>query len=217
MTQEVTDTDARLRNLLMSNIKHSLGSEVNQRIIEASDDAKVQLGYAVKFYPYLSKAEVKLKLNNQKVICKLPHKFMGDMIDLYVPSGTRGYCKKLREPCVYPRASLPCLVLKIKGEREYLLVNYYLPDELTGVSPPSNGNLKLSCITGTKECFVEFGYDGLKVNTNKELDFSVGEFEGKENEVNYTLNNTSLDVDAYTKKEVDDFIDKTIMVLGEYE
>ena len=65
MTQEVTDTDARLRNLLMSNIKHSLGSEVNQRIIEASDDAKVQLGYAVKFYPYLSKAEVKLKSEEQ--------------------------------------------------------------------------------------------------------------------------------------------------------
>jgi hypothetical protein len=212
---DITTTDATLKNLLISNVEESIAPKITKQIDNKFEDSKIKLGKVSKFYPYQSKAEVLLP-DKSRVICKLPHHYMGDIIDLYTPTGDRGYCERLKEPCLYPRGSIPCLVLQIKDDKEYFLVNYYLPDDLVGINPPKNGNLKLSCITATNEAYIEFGYNGLNI-VSPGIDRKIGEFEDDLQTEDYA---SSTDVytkeevynkqEVYTKEEVDELIHNLI-------
>ena len=214
---DITVTDATLKNLLVSNVEESIRPKISKQIQKTFEESKTKTGRVLKMYPYLSKAEVKLDDSGEKVICRLPHHYMGDILDLYVPSGDSGYCERLHEPCIYPRGSLSCLVLQIKDSKEYFLVNYYLPDDLVGVKPPEDGNVKLVCITGTNENYIEFGYNGLNIVSHKRVNQQVGSFEDDLEKISYPDTDTVYSKDetysrdeVYTKEEVDELIRNAI-------
>lgn len=173
---------------------------IDDKIKKAVEDAKLRTGVITKFYPYLDKAEVKLDNENKKVLCKILHRFGGELTDYFTPLADReDYCDKLKEPCVIPRAELQVVVLNIHDadSDEWLLLGFYSNKELIGVNPASPGNFKIVARCGANQYWIKFGYDGLDLRLPNRTTEKVGE----------EINNMT-DVEIYTKQEVDDLISK---------
>ena len=206
-TENITVTDGRMKRALEKRMEPYVQKEATKIVQKALDKSMARLGKVTKVYPYLDKAEVKLSQSKKKVLCKLPHHYMGNIIDLYVPQGERAFCEKLKEPCVIPLSPIPCAVLKIheKDSSEYFIVDYYTQNDLLYISPPSPGHARLTCMTATNETYVEFGGKGLEVLSSKPLKISHGQYENDVTEVNYAdADKVYSKEEVYNKTEVDD-------------
>ena len=208
-TQNITVTNGRLTNALSKRIEPLIIPKVNKTINKAVDDSKIQIGILTKFYPYLDKVEV--NLNGKKILCRILHRFGGDIIDFYTPIGEDDYCEELHEPCIIPREELEVAILDVNNTDEQIMIGYLFDDELIGRNPASKGNLKLSYITGINEYWVKFGADGLDVRSPTTPVTNVGMEDNEMTEINYTNSE-----DTYSKSEIDKmFEDLRNEILGD--
>ena len=193
-SENITVTDGRLKKALRNNVENIIIPQINTKVNKTARDAKIQVATMTKFYHYLDKCEV--DLNNNLVICKILHRFSGDLIDFYTPIGDEDYCERLHEPCIIPRESLQCLVLDVNdGSDEQIMIGYFLPDELIGLSPATQGNLKLASMGVTNQYWIKFGADGLDIRSPDVPSTNVGEYDSD-----------MANLDYVTKKEVEDLI-----------
>lgn len=200
-SKNITDTGSRLLEGL-SNISQQVydNQNVDTLIENANITNRLCTGKVLKYYPHLNKALVQIDYNNQKVLCKNMLHIGGDLLLLYTPVGDRMLCEELYEPCIIPRGRLDCIVSPINSlDDEYLLLGYYLRDELIGVNPSSQGNVKLLVMGSTMEYSVRFGLDGFKIVSNGKID---------KTEIDETYGETITDKDYYTRSEVDDLINQ---------
>ena len=211
--KEVTVTDARFKQALRNGVNNVVQNTVPQMINKAVNESKIRTGVVSKFYPWLDKAEVDLDNVNKKVLCKLPHRFVGSLIDFYIPSGDNSYCEKLHEPCIIPKEPLHCIVINIHDEdsEDYLLLSYFLPDEIVGFAPPHQGNMKITTFLPSAENYIEFGGGGLKVVSKTPVDANYGEYEDDITKLEYMTSDDVYDKsEVYTQDEVDGLIENII-------
>ena len=202
--KEVTVTDARFKQSLRNGVNNVVQNTVPQMINKAVNESKIRTGVVSKFYPWLDNAEVDLDNVNKKVLCKLPHRFVGSLIEFYIPSGDNSYCEKLHEPCIIPKEPLHCIVINIHDEDsdDYLLLSYFLPDEIVGFAPPHQGNMKITTFLPSAENYIEFGGAGLKVVSKTPVDANYGEYEDDITKLEYM---TSDDVSLWTSTTLNEY------------
>ena len=218
-SDDITVTDARFKKALNTGVSTVINQTVPQMITAAVNECSIRTGVVTKFYPYLDKAEVQLDNINQKVLCKLTHRYMGSLIDLFTPVGDNDYCDDLKEPCIIPHDSLNCCVMNIHNDDsdEYLLLDYFNAEDIIGFSPARMGSMKLTNFRVSGEDYIEFGGNGLKIKSKTPIESNYGEYDEDISKSEYV---NSFDVytkdEVYTKEEVDELIQKAISeALGE--
>ena len=144
-SNDITVTDNRLLEALSNPVSKIVGNTVPQQIKKAVEALKIYTGVVTKFYPYLDKAEVKLDKGNKKVLCKILHRYGGELLDFYTPFGEQTLCETLKEPCVIPRDTLHCLIVDVQDfdSNEHLILGFYMNEEIVGLNPAKPGNMKL--------------------------------------------------------------------------
>ena len=198
-SDNITVTNGRLKKALQNKVEDIIIPQINSKVEKTAKDAKIQIATMTKFYPYLDKCEV--NLNGNLIICKILHRFSGELIDFYTPQGNKDYCDRLHEPCIIPLEELQCLVLDINdGSNERVMIGYFLPDEIIGMDPADSGNLKLISVGATNHFWIKFGAGGLDIRSRNAPVTNVGEFESSMENVDYA-----------TKKDLDE------LVIGEVE
>ena len=198
-SQDLTITEGRARNAIEVLLDAMTMPQVDKKIKKAVENERIHPGKVTKFYPYLDKAEVKLDKKNKKVLCRILHRFGGNLVDFYTPVGTSDYCEKLHEPCILPRDSLHCLVLDVQdGTDEYILLGYDYPPDIVGFKPPYTGAMKIFSWGASKQNYIEFGGKGLKIQANNEVEMEYGLYDDDTTKVEYAYKG-----DVYTKDEVD--------------
>ena len=198
---KITVTNGRLEKALKNRIDPIIMPQVTKQINKAVNNSKFQIGVMTKFYPYLDKCEI--EVNGELVLCKILHRFIGDLTEYYTPIGDEDYCTVLKEPCIIPRATLKCLILDVNDNtNEQIMVGFINSEELIGVNPANQGNLKLVSRTETNQFWIKFGLDGLDIRSRETPTTNVGEYDSTMNEITYSNSN-----DVYTKAEVDKLLD----------
>ena len=178
--------------------------EITQTIQKTEEKLSLKTGVVTKYYPYLDKAEVKLDQNKKKVLCKILHKYGGDILDLYTPlAESKTLCNKLKEPCIIPRSRLHVVVLNISDadSKEHLLLGYYQNKELVGLNPAQPGNLKLTYSNDLNQFWIKFGRDGLDLRLPSRAKTKVGKLNPDMKVVEYTATDS-----VYTKEQIDNLI-----------
>lgn len=204
-SDNITVTNGRLKKALSTRVENIIVPQLNQKINKTATDAKIQVGSMTKFYPYLDKCEV--DLDGELIICKILHRFSGELIDFYTPTGDEDYCDNLHEPCIIPREDLKCLVLDINDSSdERVMIGYFLAEEIIGFNPASQGNLKLMSVGATNQYWIKFGLDGLDIRSPETPVTNVGEFDSDMSSLEYT-----------TREDVEDIIVGKIDLTGIYE
>lgn len=193
MSQEITDTDARLRNLLTTSVEKGISNTLDKKMTSIKEDFSLKKAHVVKIYPYLSKAMVKTE--GKHVMAKLPHSYSGDFVDLFIPGGVWSYCDTLNETCVIPKTELLCLIQKIFDDNEYLLVSYYYNNSLDYLDLPDEG-IRVMNINETSQSYITFDNDGLQV-----VDKTFNEKSEQIRQSEYVSSD-----EVYTKDEVDEKI-----------
>ena len=209
-TDNITVTNGRLEKALKTRVEPIIMPQVTKQVNQAVNDSKFQIGVMTKFYPYLDKCEI--EVNGELVLCKILHRFIGDLCEYYTPVGDEDYCSTLNEPCIIPMGTLECLILDVNDDTdEQIMVGFINSEELIGVNPAKQGNLKLVSRTETNQFWIKFGLDGLDIRSPQAPTTNVGEYDSTMEEVKYTNSN-----DVYTKAEVDQLIeDLRNEILGE--
>lgn len=201
-SKNITATEGRLLSSFGSLTNSVVDTqEITQTIQKTEEKLSLKTGVVTKYYPHLDKAEVKLDQNKKKVVCKILHKYGGDIIDLYTPlAETRTYCTKLKEPCVIPRSKLHVVVLNISDadSKEHLLLGYYQNNELVGLNPAQPGNLKLTSVNDINQFWIKFGRDGLDLRLPSRAKTKVGTLNQNMKVVEYTATDS-----VYTKEQLD--------------
>lgn len=194
--KNMTITDTRLLQSLSGPVNEIIKSSVPQQINKVAESLGLKTGVITKFYPYLDKAEVKLDKDGKTVLCRILHRFGGDMIDFYTPlEYEESFDEGLNEPCIIPRASHHVCVLQISDadSEENLLLGHYNNDDVVGFKPAKPGNIKLMSITEPNLYWIEFGPDGLNLRLPDNPSIETG-----------TLPVEMTDGSVYTKKEIDE-------------
>lgn len=200
-SKEITVTDARLLQALETPISHVMSNSITPQINKVANDLKIKTGRVTKYYQYLDKAEVQLDESNKKVVCRLLHSFGGSIIDLFTPLAEEGtFCDNIKEPCIIPRYALDCAVVPINSD-EWLLLGYINKNELVGLNPAKQGNIKISSINDLNQFWIQFGRDGLDIRLPSKLTAEVGKLDENMKKVDYVESDT-----VYTKEEVDEKI-----------
>lgn len=195
-TDNITVTDARLNKALMNRVEPQFLPKVTTQINQAINDSKLQIGVITKFYPYIDRCEV--EVNDELIICRILHRYVGDLIDYYTPIGDEDYCDNLNEPCVIPRSQLECVVLDVNNDNnEQVMVGYLNSDEIVGINPAEMGNLKLVARTPTNQYWIKFGWNGLDLRLPDNPVTNTGEFDSEMEPIQY-----------YTKAEVDAIVEE---------
>lgn len=209
-TDNITVTNGRLEKALKTRVEPIIMPQVTKQVNQAVNDSKFQIGVMTKFYPYLDKCEI--EVNGELVLCKILHRFIGDLCEYYTPVGDEDYCSTLNEPCIIPMGTLECLILDVNDNTdEQIMVGFINSEELIGVNPAKQGNLKLVSRTETNQFWIKFGLDGLDIRSPQAPTTNVGEYDSTMEEVKYTNSN-----EVYTKAEVDQLIeDLKNEILGE--
>lgn len=224
-SRNITDTQSRLLTGMNSIIQDVYDNQnVGLQIQNAVEESMITTGTMTKYYPSLNKCEVQLDKSNKKVICKNLLMFNGSLILLYTPDGEPSFCERLKEPCIIPQSKLSVLVVNINNDDdEYLMLGYYLKNDLLYLNPSKRGNFKILVPGAVNEYSIRFGLDGLKVVTNgsivrEELD-TWGTNTTKEvynkDDVDKLLVETKEAVEGevysksevYNKSEIDDIVD----------
>ena len=201
-SQDLTVTESRAKNAWDNLLEERVLPKVNENIKKSIENERIKTGVVTKFYPYLDKAEVKLDKTNIRVLCKVLHRFMGNMIDFFTPLGDEHFCNSLKEPCIIPRDPLHALVVDINdGTNDYLLLGYYYLDEIIGFNPAGMGAMKLISFGASKENYIEFSGNGLKIQTSTPLEAEVGEYEDTIKKMDYV---TSEEVDEKIQENQSD-------------
>lgn len=212
-SKDITYTDARFKNAIRSGVNDIVSEQVTSEVADVISETKIKTGTVTKYYPYLDKAEVQLNNTNDLILCKLPHRFSGSIIDLFTPVGEIDFCDNLHEPCILPLDPLDCVVMDIDNDDsdEYFLISFYLPEEMVEFTPPSQGNVRISSFRVSNEDYVEFGSGGFKVVSKTPIDTRYGEFEDNIVKSEYAdSNNVYTKDEVYTKEEVDELIRQAI-------
>lgn len=221
-----TMTQGRMEKAIGHAVNRVAGPQITQQITEAVENERIKTGVLTKFYQYLDKAEVQIDDSGELILCRILHRFGGELIEYYTPVGDESYCEDLKETCIIPRAELHCCILNINdGTDEWLLLGFYSAEELMGVNPAQQGNLKIVTRGGMNQYWIKFGYDGLDLRLPDSSTTNVGETDSSMEELDYAdVNNVySKDevynkTEVYTKEEVDELIGKKIAeFLGEEE
>lgn len=223
-----TITQGRMEQAIEHAVNRVAGPQITQQINDVVENERIRTGVITKFYQYLDKVEVALDNSDEKIICKILHRFGGELIDLYTPSADNSsFCDNLKEPCVIPRADLHCLVLNIydADSEEWLMLGYYQNEEFVGLNPAAPGNIKIASIGGTNQFWIKFGSDGLDLRLPDTATTNVGDMDRDMVPVDYantdsvyTKDEVYNKTEVYTKEEVDELIGKKIAeFLGEEE
>lgn len=225
----ITATDARLKNALNNSVGSLISNSVNKSVKNSVDKSKIRTGILHKFYPYLDKVEVQLD-NGGEVICKILHKFSGDLIDFFTPDGEEFFDENLNEPYVIPENELTCLLADISSQdsEEYVLLGYYIPNNINLISPATPGNFKISSINATDESNISFGKDGFKSSTIDENNVNEKCFDNliiddlilDDTTIQKIINQLDLPdtvnlSDYYTKKEINNLIPNNLSELND--
>lgn len=190
----ITSTEGRLSNIITKINNNAIENIVPQRISQAVNDEKIRTGVITKFYPYLDKAEVKLDNINKKILCKILHRYGGEIMEYYTPlKDSDDFDEKLAEPYVIPKNPQHVLVIKIhdNDSEENLILGYYQNEEIVGYNPAEPGNIKLTCNTDDNQYWIKFGTDGLDYRGIEEPTVKVG-----------AVNDEMDDVKYFTEKDV---------------
>ena len=225
-SKDITITDARFQDTVSKTIKNIVAPEIETRVNKAIEETLIQTGKIVRYYPYLDKAKVKLDSNKKTVLCKILHRYGGDMIDFYTPYAYKQiYDEDLHEPCIIPFAEARVCVLNVKDfdSDEHLILGYYQNEELTGINPAKPGNVKMTSIVPTSVFWFKFGVDGVEYRSPSQPKIDVGDLEKDIKPVKYansddtytkeelyTKDELYTREEVYTKKEVDELIKKAI-------
>lgn len=223
-----TITQGRMEQAIDRAVSRVAGPQITQQINEAVENERIRTGTITKFYHYLDKVEVELDNSNEKVLCKILHRFGGELLDLYTPSAdSYNFCDDLKEPYVVTRETLHCLVLNISDmdSDEWLMLGYYQNEEFVGLNPASPGNIKITSIGGTNQFWIKFGADGLDLRLPDTATTNVGDMDKNMTPVDYASSDTVYTkeevynkTEVYTKEEVDELISKAIAeAIGEEE
>lgn len=203
-SENITVTDARLRNALKSEFNYSISPEINAKISQVAQDLKLQIGVMTKFYPYLDKAEIRLK-NNKLILCKILHRFTGNLIDFFTPDGEEDFCDKLKEPCIIPRSELECLILDINDNTDMqILVGFINSEELIGFNPAKKGSLKLVDIEGTNQYWIKFGGNGLDIRLPDQPSAEVGDLDSNMSCLEYVQKGTFENTVVELNKKIEE-------------
>lgn len=215
-----TITQGRMEQAIDRAVNRVAGPQITQQINDAVENERIRTGTITKFYHYLDKVEVALDNSDEKVLCKILHRFGGELIDLYTPSADSiEYCDDLHEPCIIPRCSLNCLIINIhdSDSEEFLLLGFYQNEELVELNPAAPGNFKIVSISGTNQFWIKFGADGLDLRLPDTATTNVGDMDKNMEEVDYadstnvyTKQEVYNKTEVYTKEEVDELISKAI-------
>lgn len=221
-SKDVTVTDSYFNRAISNAIDKNINQSVPTLINEALTNVQIYSCVMTKFYPYLDKVEVQFSDGTLKV-CKILHRFGGDMIDFYTPVGEDSFCDNLKEPCILPMCELTCFVAPVVDDSdEYLLLGYYLDDEIIGYDPAEKGNFKLMSAGVSNEYWLKFNCNGVDIRSQEETTRNIGSYEDDMVSIEYpsklevdSLIQETVDTkisdaagfqDVYTKKEVDDLI-----------
>ena len=96
-SDNVTVTQGRMKQAFSNSIGKIVKNETTKIVKEAIDNSKISAGVVTKFYPYLDKAEVQILNSDKKVLCKILHRFGGELIDFYTPNGDFVYDNEMRK------------------------------------------------------------------------------------------------------------------------
>lgn len=210
-SSNITDTEARLGNLLNNISSNVVDNTVPQKINEALKDVHIQTGVITRFFPYLDKANVRMDFTGEIILCKILHRFGGDLIEFYTPSSASGgYDSNVHEPFIVPKAEQNVCVLKIQDSdsEENLILGYYQNEEIVGFNPAKPGNVKVtSLLEDGDEYWVKFGKDGFQYQLPRTPNMQVGSRFDEDGLEQIDYANTDL---YYSKEEVD-------KLLKEYE
>jgi hypothetical protein len=211
-SQNITVTDARTKRAFHNLITEAVMPSVHEAIQQEAENFQIATGVMTKFYPYLDKAEVKLDNANEKILCKIMHRFDGNIIDFFTPQGNRKFDDKRKEPYIAPLHNLHCLIMDINDNtKEYLLLGYYTPKNIVGIRPASQGAMRICSIGATKENYIEFNGAKLKIQTSKGIQREKGQFNTDTETVEYANSKeTYTKEELYTKAEVEELIDMKI-------
>ena len=128
----ITATEGRMKATLETVITQTTMPKVDEKIQKTLEDSLIRTGVITKFYPYLDKAEVKLDLSKKLVLCKILHRYGGDLIDFYTPLSDTKQIRddKLKEPYIVPKVRNHVCVLKVhdSDSDENLILGYYQND-----------------------------------------------------------------------------------------
>lgn len=208
--KDITITKGRAKKSVEDAVNKVFGNKVTDQINNAVENERIRTGVITKFYPYLDKAEVKLDNVNTKVLCKILHRFCGDMIDFYTPlENEKIFDDALKEPAIIPRASQHVCVLKINDEdsEENLILGYYQNEEVVGFNPAKPGNIKIMSLTESNPYWIKFGRDGLECRLSSTPRIISRSSDLNMEELNYAnLDNVYSKEEVYTKIEVDKLI-----------
>ena len=200
-SRNITATNSRLNAVLGGIVDKKIDNRNFDEVIDKKiEDSKIKTGVITKYYPYKDKAEVKLDKNGKLVVCKILHRYGGDMIDFYTPLAfEESYCEKLKEPCVIPKAKNNVCVLEVDDadSKEHLILGYYQNKDVVGIEPAKAGNLKITSITEPNVFWIKFGRDGLDLRLPNRPTEKVGNVE-----------KNMKAVTTYTKEEVDELLSK---------
>lgn len=198
-SKKITATGSRLDSLLGGMVDNKVDNKGFEKLIEDKvEENKIKTGVITKYYQYIDKAEVKLDKTGELVLCKILHRYGGDMIDFYTPLAfEQTFCDKLKEPCVIPKVEQNVCVLQIDDadSKENLILGYYQNKEILGFNPASPGNLKITSITEPNVFWIKFGKDGLDLRLPNRPTEQVGNVE-----------ENMKDVETYTKSEIDNLL-----------
>ena len=190
----ITSTEGRLAGMINKINTNAIEKSVPEKINKAVNDEKMRTGVITKFYQYLDKAEVKLDNSDKKVLCKILHRYGGEIMEYYTPLNDQsGYDENLHEPYIVPRSPQHVLVLSIhdSDSQEWLILGYYQNSEIIGYNPAKPGNIKLTCMTSDNQYWIKFGADGLDYRGIEEPTLKVGH-----------VNDEMEDLQYYTDKDI---------------
>ncbi len=201
-SKNIVATNSRLDTILGDLVdrkidKRNIEKMVNKKV----EESKIKTGIITKYYPYLDKAEVKLDFSGSLIVCKILHRYGGDIIDFYTPLAyEESFCDKLKEPCIIPKAENCVCVLQIndRDSKENIIIGYYQNEEIYGYNPASPGNIKLMCISEDNQFWIKFGRDGLDYRGISVPTMVVGDIQDDMDKVNYIDEN-----EVYSKSEID--------------
>ena len=219
-SKDLVVTEGRAKKAFDDAATRVIMPTVDEKIKSSVEDERLRTGVIRKFYPYLDKAEVKFDNVNKKVLCKVLHRFGGELLDLFTPNLDRwGFDDKLRERYIVPRGAIHVVVANLHDadSEEHLILGSYQNEELVGLNPATPGNFKIATRGGHNQFWIKFGYDGLDIRLPGSSTMKVGEMDVDMTEVQYAdTNDVYSKEEVYTKEEVDELIQKAISeALGE--
>lgn len=210
-SNNVTVTDGRLKKSLKDNIEPIMLPKVERTITKEVNNSKIRTGVITKFYPYLDKAEVKLDNVNKKVLCKILHRYGGDIIDFYTPLKYKQiFDEKLKEPAIIPKSKQHVCVISVhdSDSKEHLILGYYQNEDIVGFNPAAPGNVKFMSLLETNQFWIKFGIDGLDYRLPSSPKILAGDLDENMESINYSnAENVYTKEEVYTKTEVDKMLE----------